>query len=671
MATYYWVGGNGTWDTTTKTNWASSSGGGGGVAAPTSADSVIFDLNSGASPVVTISSAVCSACTIGAPTSGTLTLGFGASTLTMAGNMSITTSISVTGTGTINLSSASATFAGNGNTFYNVAFTSTAITTASITGANTYNNLTFSTRAATGLSQISIGANQTVNAILTLGSGTTGVIRNMYRSDTLGTQRTITAATLAAASDIDFRDINAAGASSPWSGTRFGDCKGNNTSTITFPTGVNKYWNFAAGGAWYGAVWALSSGAGVATTNFPLAQDTAVIEDANLNSGASINLGLTWNMSSINFSGRTLPVTFNTQSTNQLIYGNFTLSSAVTFSSAGSYTFLGQGVTQNITSGGASFLPQTIINNINGTFKLIDNLSITSPSAVTLTSGTLDLNGKTLTAASFAFNSTFTRVIAFGTGNITLTGSGTIWNTTTITNFSYTGTPTVNISNNSATATTVTTGAMSAAQALNFNYTVGTYTLTDTSAVYKSLNFTGFTGTIPNSARTIYGNLILVSGMTLTAGANATTFAATSGTSTITTAAKTLDFPLTFNGVGGTFAFQDALTQGSTRAFTITNGTVQLKNSVTSTVGSFVANSAAMKYLQSTLAGTQATLSQASGTVNASNLTIRDINATGGAIWNAYYINGDIDAGNNTGWDFLVQLGRYIYTRRKNKVILK
>jgi hypothetical protein len=193
---------------------------------------------------------------------------------------------------------------------------------------------------------------------------------------------------------------------------------------------------------------------------------------------------------------------------------------------------------------------------------------------------------------------------------------------------------------------------MTEAQSLNFNYTVGTYTLTDTSSVYKSLNFTGFTGTIPNSVRTIYGNLTLVSGMTLTAGANATTFAATSGTNTITTAAKTLDFPLTFNGVGGTFAFQDALTQGSTRAFTITNGTVQLKASATSTVGSFVTSGTNQKNLQSTTSGTQATLSQASGTVSTSYLTIQDIFATGGATWNAFYYNGNLDGGNNTNWIF-------------------
>jgi hypothetical protein len=335
------------------------------------------------------------------------------------------------------------------------------------------------------------------------------------------------------------------------------------------------------------------------------------------------------------------------------LYGNLVVSNGMTVSAgANAITFAATSGTQTITTNAKTLDFPLTFNGVGGTFQLQDAMTIGSSRTVTLTNGTLDLKNLTLTTGLFASSGAAARSIVFGTGNITLIGSGTVWNTGTVTNFSYTGTPTVNISNNSATATTVTTGAMSAAQALNFNYTVGTYTLTDTSAVYKSLNFTGFTGTIPNSVRTIYGSLTLVSGMTLTAGANATTFAATSGTNTITTAAKTLDFPLTFNGVGGTFAFQDALTQGSTRAFTITNGTVQLKANATSTVGSFVASSTAVKYLQSTTPSSQATISQASGTVSVSDLTIQDSNAAGGASWNAYTDFENTDAGNNDGWNF-------------------
>jgi hypothetical protein len=139
--------------------------------------------------------------------------------------------------------------------------------------------------------------------------------------------------------------------------------------------------------------------------------------------------------------------------------------------------------------------------------------------------------------------------------------------------------------------------------------------------------------------------------MTIAASTNPTSFGATSGTQLITTNAQTLDLPLTFNGIGGTFAFQDALTQGSTKAFTITNGTVQLKAGTTNTVGAFATSGTNQKVLQSTTSSTQATLSQASGTVTTTYLTIQDSIATGGATWDAT-ARTNTDYGNNTGWLF-------------------
>ena len=53
MANRYWVGGAGTWDTTTTTNWSATSGGAGGASAPTSTDAVFFNANSGSGTVST------------------------------------------------------------------------------------------------------------------------------------------------------------------------------------------------------------------------------------------------------------------------------------------------------------------------------------------------------------------------------------------------------------------------------------------------------------------------------------------------------------------------------------------------------------------------------------------------------------------------------------------
>jgi hypothetical protein len=111
--------------------------------------------------------------------------------------------------------------------------------------------------------------------------------------------------------------------------------------------------------------------------------------------------------------------------------------------------------------------------------------------------------------------------------------------------------------------------------AMNVKVTAGT----DSVQLYghwNNVNFTGFSGSLSNNGnKTYYGNLTISTGMTLDAGTNTLTFAATSGTSTITSNGKTFDFPVTFNGAGGTFQLQDALTLGATRALTLTNGTLQ------------------------------------------------------------------------------------------------
>ena len=73
----------------------------------------------------------------------------------------------------------------------------------------------------------------------------------------------------------------------------------------------------------------------------------------------------------------------------------------------------------------------------NGLVNLNDNLTCTG--AVTLLAGSLNLNGKTLTAANFdSSTTTYVRTLTMGTGNIVLNGTGAInkWNAAA-TNFSF------------------------------------------------------------------------------------------------------------------------------------------------------------------------------------------------------------------------------------------
>lgn len=520
MANRYWVGGTGTWNTTSTTNWSTTSGGASGASVPTAADSVFFD-QAGTYTVTCTGALTCNDITVSA---GTVTFADGTTpTFAISGSMSlvaatvwsatgaitfnatttgktittngvslnstggltfngtggawtlgsaftvnnvvtftagtfntsvsnyaltvgrvniyggtlilngstVTTSQTVpleytsgtinAGTSLITNNTATAGFFGGGQTYYNVSYTSTAISTASISGANTFNNLTIAGLASSALATVTFAANQTINGTFTLSAGANATCRTFIRSDTIGTTRTLTCAAFSA-TDGDFRDITIAGAAAPASGTRLGDCKGN--SGITFPAGVNKYWNLAAGGNWSATAWALTTGSGaaVAVNNFPLAQDTAIFQGTpnTLNTGSTVTVNANYNIGTIDMSARTSnTMTLATGTATPTIYGNWINGTGTTLSGTGQIPFSGR-TTQQITSAGVTFTQGFVINSPSGTVQLFDALTTnrTTSGTVTLTNGTLDLNGKTLTFTG----STSSFITATGTKNLTFNG---------------------------------------------------------------------------------------------------------------------------------------------------------------------------------------------------------------------------------------------------------
>jgi hypothetical protein len=198
------------------------------------------------------------------------------------------------------------------------------------------------------------------------------------------------------------------------------------------------------------------------------------------------------------------------------------------------------------------------------------------------------------------------------------------------------------------------------ADALNFNISAGSDTVTLATDFFgRNINFTGFSGVLTANTRTVYGDFTLSPTMTLSGGAETTTFAAPSGTQLVTSNGKTIDNPVTIDAVSADVVMQDALTLGSTRALTLINGKLKLKAGVTSTVGSIETSGGNSKFLESTTSGVQATISDASGTNSVSNLYIQDSNATGGASFFALEGNGCVDNGNNTGWIFKAESGNF------------
>lgn len=102
MANRYWVGGTGTWNTTSTANWSTSSGGASGASVPTASDSVFFDQAS--TYTVTLTGALtCLDLTVSAGTVTTSSTG----TITVSGNFNITSATVWGGTGTITFNATS------------------------------------------------------------------------------------------------------------------------------------------------------------------------------------------------------------------------------------------------------------------------------------------------------------------------------------------------------------------------------------------------------------------------------------------------------------------------------------------------------------------------------------------------------------------------------------
>ena len=548
--TRYWVGGTGTWDATTTTNWSASSGGSGGASVPKSMDTVIFDSASNATAytvTLTATQLRCASLTVAGPASGNVTFagaaplsvtqaftmastgvtntysgllifsgtgsgktisaglsfpgdliinGIGASWSLTAGLTLVGTNLTVTngsfdtagyavsigsiatsatnlvtlsfgssaisltgtsntlnftnlittlnpvnltfncGTSSITMSSAIPAFYHGGKTFYNVSYTQTSAAFSWPFNQSiftpTFNNLTFTLPTlGNGIRIVSLSSNLIINGSFIFSGTGTGVRRIQIASDTIGTQRTITAASVTGMSDVDLRDINCAGAAT-WTGTRIGDLGGNTNAPVSTPKTV--YWNLLAGGNWSATAWAPSSGGTPAINNFPLAQDTAIIENTGLNTSATITMELAWNIGTVNISGRTNAMTFATSTIIPTIYGNLTFGTGVTTTGTGNITFSGRG-TQTITSNGRTFTQPITINSFNGTVQLAD--PFTCAANITHTSGTFNAVSYNVTCTTFTSSNSNTRTLSMGSGLWTLNGSGTIWSLGTTTGLTF------------------------------------------------------------------------------------------------------------------------------------------------------------------------------------------------------------------------------------------
>jgi len=426
------------------------------------------------------------------------TIALGASTVTLSTTnfLNFITSTNLTfdaGTSQINASISTANMRGGDKTFYNVSFTSTGATTDAafpriISGANTFNNLTLNA-SASGLSQLALFANQTVNGTFTC-AGSSAVARGFVRSDAIGTTRTITAAAVSA-SDCDFRDITIAGAAAPIAPTRAGDCGGN--SGITFPAAKTVY-RVGGNTTWAGSSsWALTSGGSGSNDNFPLAQDAAVINNDTALTG-TLALAI-YNIGSLDCSARTTSITLNHNAV-AVRHGDYVLGSGVTVSGTSGQAFSGRNA-QIFTSAGKTITFTASIEKPTGAFELGDAFS--SSGSISLVQGAFDAKNYAVTCATFNANVNRVRTLTMGSGLWTLTGTGSVWNIAIATGLTLNqDTADVLLSNTTTTARTFAGGG--------FTYnklTIGGATGTSTTSVTGVNTFSELasTKTVAHTAR--------------------------------------------------------------------------------------------------------------------------------------------------------------------------
>ena len=110
-----------------------------------------------------------------------------------------------------------------------------------------------------------------------------------------------------------------------------------------------------------------------------------------------------------------------------IINGSLTFSGAETVDVEGNFIFNGAAI-ETITTNGAAIASDYWMSGI-GQFTLTDNLTTTG--SVIVDQGIFDANGTTVTCSSFLSNTGNTRTVNIANSNITLTGTGTVWDLTT------------------------------------------------------------------------------------------------------------------------------------------------------------------------------------------------------------------------------------------------
>ena len=676
MALRYWVGGSGTWDATTTTNWSASSGGAGGASAPTSADDVVFNSSSGAAPTVTIgTNAACGAVTITAPTSGTLTFAFSTTgIISYNGNWSnpaslfATTGAGPAAGGIVYVGSGSSTLTTNGYSFPTAFGVNTSAGTLTLGGALTSTSSlvitqgTFTTNNF-NVTASSLSSSNTNTRTINLGSSTV-------------TLSSITPITFTTSTGLTFNAGTSTIALTPTSGATF-----NGSFTyynVTFPaasasnsiTGTNTFNNvtFAA---------PTSSGVSIAqfnadqtingTLTFSASSNATMrtfVRSGTIGTARTLTCAAVAAPTDIDFRDITIAGAAAPVSGTRL--GDCKGNSGITFGAGTTkYWNLAAGGTWQSTawatsSGGAANISNFPLAQDTAVFEAT---GLTSGNTITINTGfnigTIDMSARTSNTMTLAVTGSpaiYGNLIN-GTGT-TLSGTGT---------FTFAGRGSQTITSAGKTFTqgfTIDTpsGSVTLQDALT---TSGQITLTQGTFATSNFNatFNSFTSTNTNTRTISLGSsTVTLTGSGVTFNASVSTNLTVTGTSTISltsASAKTFagggyqSYPTINQGGAGALTITGSNTFGNiTNTYNATGATSILFTAATTSTFTAWNASGASGNLLTIASGTAAThtLSKTSGIVSADYLSLTNSIATGGATW--YAGANSTNVSGNTGWIF-------------------
>lgn len=540
----------------------------------------------------------------------------GANTVTIAAGNTGCANLDCTGfTGTV-AGSAAITVTGNVKLVAGMTYSYTGTMTVNATGAQT---ITSGGKSWGGsLTVDSSGGSYQLQDALTLGATNTLTLTR----GTFDMNSKAVSVGFFASSNANARALNNTGAGGSFSLTGSGAYIFNTDTptNFTLSADVPAFQCTYSGGVGSRGIAAKGTEAQIPSFSITAGTDSVFLES----SGAAKNLDFT------GFAGTWTPV--NTGS----IYGNLTLAAGMTIaSSAGTITFAATSGTKTITSNGKTLDFPITFNGVGGHWRPVGALTIGSTRTLTLTNGHFDMNGVAVSTGLFSSSNSNTRSITSGGATLALTGNAaTIWTTATSTNLTFNDLLTVDATYSGAAGTRTLTGrTIAGGTRPRVKISAGTDTVV-LSQRWHDIDFTGFAGTFSNTGGgiTLDGSLTLVASMAVS-GTNALTFDSTAGTETITSAGKSMDFNgVTFNGVGGTWQLTDAMTVGSTRTTQLVNGTLDL-NGKTLTTGLFQSSNSNIRVLTFGASGKIATTDTTAATVfdcaTGTNLTV---NRTGGSI---------------------------------------